>query len=90
MNYDATDFPSKKSSLQKVCGLNLHLKNKEIEFNPLPPYQYLRAIRENFSKNTLALKLEYLLKQACTYFIKNSGEMLNVNTDSVLRKRFEG
>jgi len=70
--------------------LNLHLKNKEIEFNPLPPYQYLRAMRENFSENTSALNLEYLLNKACTYFIKNSGETLNVNADSVLRKRFLG
>jgi hypothetical protein len=87
---NAPSLSSKKSSLQKVFGLNLHLKNKEIEFNPLPPYQYIRASRENFSETDPALKLECLLKQACTYFIKNSGETLNVNADSVLRKRFLG
>src|SRR3989338_1497095 len=33
---------------------------------------------------------ECLLNEARTYFIKNSGETLNVKMDSVLRKRFLG
>ena len=66
------DLPSKKSSLQKVFGLNLHLKNKEIEFNPLPPYQYIRASRENFSETDLALKLEPKVRIELTFLLYES------------------
>ena len=55
------DLPSKKLSLQKCSDLyfvNLFLKNRRIEFNPIKPYDALRASRQNFSETDLALKLE--------------------------------
>ncbi len=45
------DLRIKKSSLQKIFGSNPSLKNRRIEFNPLPPYAALRAARQNFSEN---------------------------------------
>ncbi len=47
------DLPSKKSSLRKIFGSNLSLKNKEIRFVPTTPYAALRAARENFVENEL-------------------------------------
>ena len=48
------DLSHKKVSLQKIFGSNLFLKNRHIEFIPLPPYAALRAARENFSENELS------------------------------------
>ena len=42
-----------KSSLQKISGSNVSLKNRVIEFNPLPHYDALRASSQNFSENNL-------------------------------------
>ncbi len=43
--------PSKKSSLQKMFGSNLHLSHQEVAEIPSPPYAALCAARENFSEN---------------------------------------
>ena len=42
------DIPSKKSSLQKIFGSNLHLQNKEVQETASPPWAALRAARANF------------------------------------------
>ena len=42
------DIPSKKSSLQKIFGSNLHLQNKEVQEIPAMPWSALRAARSNF------------------------------------------
>ena len=47
------DLPSKKSSLRKIFGSNLSLKNKEIQFVPAAPYAALRAARQNFGEKNL-------------------------------------
>ena len=52
------DLPAKKSSLQKIFGLNLLLKNRRIEFCPVKPYDALRASRQIFSETDLTLILE--------------------------------
>ncbi|MEI6280901.1 MAG: hypothetical protein WCP17_02790 [bacterium] len=88
--YFVADLPSKKLSLQKIFGLNLHLKSRHVFGNPFKHYASLREARENFAKNDLSLILAGLLNEARTYFIKNSTEALNVNADSVLRKHFLG
>ena len=44
------DVPSKKSSLQKIFGSNLHLHNKEVRETATPPYAALLAARENYSE----------------------------------------
>ncbi len=46
-----SDLPSKKSSLQKISGSNPSLRDRLIEFNPIPPYASLREARQNFSVN---------------------------------------
>ena len=70
------DLPSKKSSLQKVFGLNLSIHAREACGLPISPYATLRATRisstENLSEKGLGLILESLLKHARTYFSKNS------------------
>ncbi len=45
------DTPSKKSSLQKMFGSNLHLSHQEVAEIPSPPYAALCAARANFSEN---------------------------------------
>jgi len=64
-------LPSKKLSLQKIFGSNLHLKFRQVFGNPLPHYASLREARQNFANNDLGLILAGLLNEARTYFIKN-------------------
>ncbi len=52
------DLPSKKSSLHKIFGLNLLLKNRRVEFCPVKPYDALRASREIFPENDLVSILD--------------------------------
>jgi site-specific DNA recombinase len=52
------DLPAKKSSLQKIFGLNFLLKNRRIEFYPTEPYAALRAAREIFPEKGLSFILE--------------------------------
>ena len=54
------NYPSKKSSLQKIFGLNLSLHAREARGNPLPPYAALRAAKISAPKNQLGLILEPL------------------------------
>ena len=51
------DLPSKKLSLQKIFGLNLHLKSRQVFGNPFKHYASLREARENFVNNDLSLIL---------------------------------
>ncbi len=48
------DLPAKKSSLRKIFGSNLSLKNKEIQFVPIKPYAELRSARQNFLKKGMS------------------------------------
>jgi len=54
------DLPSKKSSLQKVFGLNLSLHAREARGLPISPYAALRAARLSASEKPLSLILEPL------------------------------
>ena len=45
------DLPSKKSSLQKIFGSNLTLRNKKVEEIPVKQWATLCVARKNFSKN---------------------------------------
>ena len=54
-NAISSDLPLKKSSAQKIFGSNLYLKNRRIEFNPIPPYASLREARENFPEKGVCL-----------------------------------
>ncbi len=54
----AEDLLLKKSSLQKIFGLNLSLHAREARGNPLPPYAALRAARSEIGKKELSLILE--------------------------------
>jgi len=51
------DLPSKKSSLQKIFGLNLTLRNKKVVEIPIKQWATLRVARKNFSKTDLSLLL---------------------------------
>ena len=51
------DLPSKKSSLQKIFGSNLTLRNKEVQENPMNQWATLRVARKRFSKNDLSFIL---------------------------------
>ena len=51
------DLPSKKLSLQKIFGSNLHLKSRLAFGNPFKHYASLREARENFANNDLSLIL---------------------------------
>src|SRR3989344_2116348 len=51
------DLPSKKSSLQKIFGSNLTLRNKKIEEIPAKQWATLCVARKNFSGNDLSLIL---------------------------------
>ena len=50
------DLSSKKLSLQKIFGSNLHLKSRQAFGNPFKHYASLREARENFANNDLSLK----------------------------------
>ena len=52
------DLPSKKSSLQKVFGLNLSIHAREARGLPISPYAALRAARLSASEKPLSLILE--------------------------------
>ncbi len=45
------DLPSKKSSLQKIFGSNLTLRNKKVEETPSKQWATLCVARKNFSEN---------------------------------------
>ena len=64
----ASDLPLKKSSAQKIFGSNLYLKNRRIEFKPIPPYAELRSACENFPEKELCLVLVCLYRFVRTYF----------------------
>ncbi len=66
------DLPSKKSSLQKIFGLNLSLHAREARGTPISPYAALCAARISASEKPLSLILECLYDFTRTYFIKNS------------------
>ncbi|MDP2665469.1 MAG: hypothetical protein Q8P23_02370, partial [bacterium] len=51
------DLPSKKSSLQKIFGSNLILRNKKVEESPVKQWATLRVARQNFSENPLSFSL---------------------------------
>ena len=66
--YFASALPLKKSSAQKIFGSNLFLKNRRIEFNPIPPYAELRSARENFGEKEFCLVVVCLYHSVRTYF----------------------
>ena len=49
------DLPSKKSSLQKIFGSNLTLRNKKVEEIPAKQWATLCVARKNFSGNDLSI-----------------------------------
>ncbi len=57
----SNDYPSKKSSLQKVFGLNLSIHAREARGLPIPPYAALRAARLSASEKPLPLILEPMI-----------------------------
>ena len=54
-NAISSNLPLKKLSVQKIFGSNLFLKNRRIEFNPIPPYAELCSARKNFSEKEFCL-----------------------------------
>ncbi|WKZ26465.1 MAG: recombinase family protein [Candidatus Paceibacterota bacterium] len=54
----AEDLLLKKSSLQKIFGLNLSIHAREARGNPIPPYAALRAAKTSAPKKQLSLILE--------------------------------
>ena len=62
------NYPSKKSSLQKIFGLNLSLHAREARGNAHSPYAALRAAKNSLGETDLVLILESLLKHARTNF----------------------
>ena len=52
---EAEDLLLKKSSLQKIFGLNLSIHAREARGNPLPPYAALRAAKISAPKKQLSL-----------------------------------
>ncbi len=48
------DLPSKKSSLQKIFGSNLTLRNRKVEQTPVEHWATLRVARQNFSENEVS------------------------------------
>ena len=66
------DYLSKKSSLQKMFGLNLALHAREARGNAFPHYVALCATRNLASEKPLSLILEPLLKHARTYFSQHA------------------
>ena len=51
------DLPSKKSSLQKIFGSNLILRNKKVEESPVKQWATLCVAQKNFSNNDLSFIL---------------------------------
>ncbi len=56
---EAEDLLLKKSSLQKIFGLNLSLHAREARGTPISPYAALRAAKISAPKNQLGLILEH-------------------------------
>jgi hypothetical protein len=52
-----------------ICGSNLFLKDKEIEFTPKMHWAALREALENIEKKSESLVLVWLFNQARTYFL---------------------
>ena len=72
---ESKDLPSKKSSLQKVFGLNLSIHARDARGNPISPYAALRAARISASEKPLGLIFEppprfelgtYRLRSGCS------------------------
>ena len=72
---ESEDSPSKKSSLQKIFGLNLSLTAREARGVPLNHWVELKSSRAKIGEMPLSLILECLLKEARTYFSKNGGTL---------------
>ena len=66
------DLPSKKSSLQKIFGLNLTLQAREACGIAANHWAELRSAREKIGKIETSLILESLLYSARTYFSEHS------------------
>jgi len=62
----------KKNLAQKIFGLNLFLKNRQISFTPQTQWAALCAALESVSKNDMCLVMVPLYASVKTYFIKNS------------------
>jgi hypothetical protein len=65
------DPTPKKSSLLKIFGSNLLLKNRILVSTPTPPYASLREARQNFSENDLNNSLVSIYNSIRTYFTQN-------------------
>ena len=65
------DLPSKKSSLQKIFGSNLSLKNKEIQSVSIPPYAELRSARKNFFETNFVPTVVTIYNSIRTHFTQN-------------------
>ena len=61
----------KKSSALKISGSNPLLKNRRIEFRPIPPSDALRASLKKFLETNDVLCLRDLYLEVRTYFIRN-------------------
>ena len=67
-----TDDPTpKKSSLLKIFGSNLLLKNRNLVSTPTKPYASLREARQNFSETDLNNSLVALYASILTHFTQN-------------------
>ena len=65
------DLSTKKSSLQKIFGSNLFLKNRRVEFIPTTQYASLREARENFDITHSIQLLASSYESTRTYFARN-------------------
>ena len=68
------NYPSKKSSLQKIFGLTLSLHAREARGNAHSPYAALRAAKFSTSEKPLSLILESLFNSARTYFAQHPNQ----------------
>ena len=66
------DLTPKKSSLVKIFGSNLFLKNRILVSTPTKPYASLREARSNFSEKEASLFAAHLYAQIREYFMANS------------------
>ena len=62
------DIPSKKSSLRKIFGSNLHLENRTLQKTALFPYAALRAARQKYSPKETSFIRATLYDQVRTFF----------------------
>jgi site-specific DNA recombinase len=65
------DLTPKKSSLIKIFGSNLSLKNSVIQSTPIPPYASLREARLKFSENESSSYLVALYDSILIHFTQN-------------------